>query len=87
MTISDNGQGYCKSKRSSGPYQSITIETKLDIQSFTKNFVLKNEKKNVKGQSFIQGTSFFAVEYFKSSATALKLNEIIEYHPQIYVKL
>lgn len=58
MTISDNGQGYCKSKRSSGPYQSITIETKLDIQSFTKNFVLKNEKKNVKGQSFIQGTSF-----------------------------
>lgn len=45
------------------------------------------KKKNVKGQSFIQGTSFFAVEYFKSSATALKLNEIIEYHPQIYVKL
>lgn len=45
MTISDNGQGHCKSKRSSGPYQSITIETKLDIQSFTKNFVLKNEKK------------------------------------------
>lgn len=73
MTISDNGQGHCKSKRSSGPYQSITIETKLDISNPLQKLCFKEWKKKCKKDNRLMKVTSFCCIIFQTQCHYFKL--------------